>query len=502
MKSTYKYFTIFAGMRTGSNLLERMLGQLDGVNIHGELFNPSFIGKPGQEELFGFSRAAREARPFALIDQMVLQSYNSLPGFRLFSDHDNRVLRRALSDPLCAKIILTRDILESYVSLKIAQETDQWMLRNNKKRRDAQIRFDANEFQDYKQKTIAYYATVRRLLQTNGQSAFFIDYKEIKDIATLNGLISFIGLETRFEKIEEPILRQNPSPLTEKVMNPEEMLSACSGQMEQQDLSAHPGHGSKISLRLLSSAQKVPLLYARIPGGPEEKIYRWMHSADGGDPMRENFAQAFEDGETTQNIENRKFLRTWIQNNPDRLIFTVLRHPVERAYQVFEQKILPGGENGFPMIREQLRQNFRMRVPDEEHVMSADREALERIGYDETQHRAAFHAFLEFVRANLLGQTSLRQDAHWASQKDYVAGFQGLMPLNLVVREDQLIKTAAFIRNTLNLGQLKNAVLRQPNAQYLFPIEKIITQETHALARAAWPDDFSDYGFVDWRPSA
>jgi hypothetical protein len=183
-------------------------------------------------------------------------------------------------------------------------------------------------------------------------------------------------------------------------------------------------------------------------------------------------------------------------------VFTVLRHPLERAYRVFEQRILRGGDDGFPMIREQLRQNYRMRVPDEDLVRGLERTGLERLGHDTSQHRAAFHIFLEFVKANLAGQTSLRTDPRWAPQRDYLDGFQALVPLGLVAREDQLIKAAAYMRNALNLGAVKNGILKSAQPDFLFPLSEIATQETNDLARAAWPGDFDAFGFEDWGQAA
>ena len=45
MTSAPRYFAIFGAMRTGSNLLERSINQFPGLHCHGELFNPSFVGK-------------------------------------------------------------------------------------------------------------------------------------------------------------------------------------------------------------------------------------------------------------------------------------------------------------------------------------------------------------------------------------------------------------------------------------------------------------------------
>lgn len=62
-------------------------------------------------------------------------------GFRYFHDYDPRVLDIALDDPRCAKVILTRNPLESFASWNIAQETGQWKLTNVKRRRDAKATF-------------------------------------------------------------------------------------------------------------------------------------------------------------------------------------------------------------------------------------------------------------------------------------------------------------------------------------------------------------------------
>jgi len=51
-----------------------------------------------------------------------------------------------LDDPECAKVILTRNPLDSYVSLKIAAQTGQWKLTDAKQRREAKVRFEPQDF--------------------------------------------------------------------------------------------------------------------------------------------------------------------------------------------------------------------------------------------------------------------------------------------------------------------------------------------------------------------
>lgn len=105
----FKYFTIFGAMRTGSNLLERSLDQYAGLSGHGELFNPQFIGKPDRREFLTMPLADRNADPIGLLNLLVEASPHAIPGFRIFDNHDQRVIDFAARDPNCAKIILRRN---------------------------------------------------------------------------------------------------------------------------------------------------------------------------------------------------------------------------------------------------------------------------------------------------------------------------------------------------------------------------------------------------------
>ena len=91
MDKQFKYFVVLAGMRTGSNLLEESLAAMQGIESWGELFNPHFMGKPESESAFGIAIDQRDRDPISVIDAMVAES-QGLPGFRLFNEHDQRVI--------------------------------------------------------------------------------------------------------------------------------------------------------------------------------------------------------------------------------------------------------------------------------------------------------------------------------------------------------------------------------------------------------------------------
>ena len=127
MANEFEYFVLFAEMRTGSNFLEVNLNEIDGLFCHGEAFNPAFICYPNRADIMGITEDMRDDDLFRLLTK-IKEFSQGMGGFRFFYDHDQRIIDQVLNDPKCAKIVLTRNPVDSYVSWKIAQATGQWKL--------------------------------------------------------------------------------------------------------------------------------------------------------------------------------------------------------------------------------------------------------------------------------------------------------------------------------------------------------------------------------------
>jgi hypothetical protein len=216
--TTFKGFVIFAEMRTGSNFLEAALNEFPDICSHGEVFNPSFLGHPKTETLYDYDLARREDDPLGLM-QAIFDNPPAMAGFRLFHDHDPRVTEAVLGDSTIAKVILTRNPLDSYVSRKIAAETGQWMLRDMRHQRSAEITFKLGEFQDLLARLLAFQSKVTRALQVTGQVAYRISYDELFDMSVINGLARFLGSAHQVDTPPAKIKKQNPEALSKKVIN-------------------------------------------------------------------------------------------------------------------------------------------------------------------------------------------------------------------------------------------------------------------------------------------
>lgn len=454
---------MFAEMRTGSNFLEANLNAMKGVHCHGEVFNPHFIGHKGQTSLLGQSMAERDADPLALLRVMRAQT-DGLAGFRYFHDHDPRVLQPVLTDPRCAKIILTRNPIDSYVSLKIAQETGQWKLTNARNLKTAQILFDPAEFEAHVGTLHAFQVRVMHGLQISGQTAFYIGYDDINDLDVLNGLAAFLGVEG-LVSLDSSIIKQNPEPITQKVLNPDEMEQALA-RVDRFNLAQTPNFEPRRAPMVpqFLAAKAAGLLYMPVRGGPVAQLTDWLRNFGG---VEGDFSQ--------------KTLRQWKKAHVQHRSFTVLRHPVARAHDVFCSQILAGQ---FAKIRDQMATVHKLNLPP-----------VGQDYLDAAAHRAGFLAFLRWVKLNLSGQTSIRVDAHWASQSAVLQGFAGFQGPDLVLREDRLADGLAFLAS--EVGQ--SAPPLPPASPLGFtPLAAIHDAEVEAATRDAYARDYMAFGFADW----
>lgn len=474
MTQRFTYFAIFAEMRTGSNLLESNLNEFDGLTCYGEAYNPHFIGYPNKGDICGFTQNMREADPLKLLD-VIRQKTAGLPGFRFFHDHDPRVLDYILADPACAKIILTRNPVDSFVSWKIATQTGQWKLTNMKHQRSAQVRFDADEFDQHLAVLQAFQLRLLRGLQTTGQTAFHIGYDDLKDMDVLNGLAAYLGIEARRERVSEKLKKQNPGSLRDKVVNYDDMEASLS-RIDLFDLNRTPNFEPRrhAVVPTYVAAAAAPALYMPVKGGPDGGIHKWLADLDGaaaGD-LISDFTQ--------------KTLRQWKRRHPGHRSFTVLRHPVERIHAVFCDAILSTGPGSFGEIRRSLRQIHDVPIPEGD--VGPD--------YDAAAHRAAFLAFLGFIKANLNGQTSIRVDPLWASQSEVIKGLGGFGHPDLVLREAELDSGLRQLCEQLGTACPPYS---PPVPAHPVQLSEIYDEAIEAAVKDAYQRDYMMFGFSPWQ---
>lgn len=455
----FRRFVIFAGMRTGSNLLEATLNAVRRVTCFGEAFNPYMMGWPDKDELRGITMAERDADPMRLLAAL-WDKPDHLPGFRYFHDHDPRVFDAIMADRDCAKIILTRNPLDSYVSTKIAWATNQWKLNETETPVPAAITFDGAEFREGLDAADAFLSRVLHGLQTSGQAGFWLNYDDLRDGDVMTGLLHWLG-RTDLERVEAATdqVPQNPRELSQKVENFAEMQAELvridpfqTGRIPTFEPRRGPAVPAVTSLEAGRG-----LLFWPVRGGPTRAVTVWMETlgATGGD--------------FTQND-----LRQWKRAHPGHRSFTVLRHPLRRAWAAFGHLIHGGNTD----LRDLMRRVHRVALP-------ADA-ALRELAEDDLA--PLFEAFLAFLRRNLNGQTTLPVLPIWASQTEVLAGFARVSPPDLVLREDTLARDLGWLAQSAGIADTP-APLDDPMPGFLNDTA------LRKAAQAAYLRDYITFGF-------
>lgn len=221
---TRKGFLLIGMMRSGSNFLERQLGLLPDVRCHGELFNPSFIGFSHERKgrLAHYQRddvQARNEDEEAFLAKVDQSEDREVIGLRLFLDHSPAMTARLLYDPRVAKVVLSRNLLEAYISLETARDTGVWLTTEAAKSKPKPVKVEIGKFTTFALRQSLYYNDVQTVLHQTGQSYIQVDYREIKELAKLNEIAAFIGSRHQFKSVTEPIQKQNPGSLDERIVD-------------------------------------------------------------------------------------------------------------------------------------------------------------------------------------------------------------------------------------------------------------------------------------------
>lgn len=452
-------------MRTGSNFLEANLNAIPGVMCYGEAFNPAFVGNANKSELLGVSIHQRDLNPETLLKAMRRQT-EGLAGFRYFHDHDPRVFGLVVDDPSVAKVILTRNPLESYISWKIAKESNQWRTTSAANIKTARPRFEIEEFRARTDELQAFQGELLNRLQVSGQTAFYIDYEDVLDLKVLNGLAAFLGVEGRLESLDLSFKKQNPEPVRDKVSNPAEMTAGLA-KIDFFNIAQTPNFEPRRqgAINTYVAGETLPLLFQPVKSGPEQVLRKWMQ---GYGPILTSF--------------DRQSLKSWRNDRPGHRSFTVLRHPLARAYSAFCDYL---DKEWMGELRGHLKRVHKFELPPKGKGFA-----------DLAAHRAGFLKFLEVAKHLHAGRTELRTPPHLATQIATITGFAQLQAPDHVLREDNLAEGLAFLCAEIGVEMQPLPELAD---RHVFPLSEVHTPEVEAAAREAYGRDYTAFGYGDWR---
>jgi len=214
--NNYQKFIIIASGRTGSNLLISYLNSHPNIEAKGELFR-DMQGKSCLEVWKDFYSPKIKNIKTA--------------GFKIFYTHpfnteDKTVWEYILKDPEIKIIHLVRENkLRTYLSLEIANKTDEWLVKKNKKStlEEKQIKIDFDSFYT-RVKDIEKYENETRI-KYKKHNFIELSYEELvndKD-NTMKGIFNF--LQVKENKFKSSLRKQNKESVKDLITNYDEFAN-------------------------------------------------------------------------------------------------------------------------------------------------------------------------------------------------------------------------------------------------------------------------------------
>lgn len=219
-------FAIISIPRTGSSYLVTSLQKHPEVTCHGEIFHPKVEWHILDNVRDRINLMARNHKPIEFVNEILdLDLGNIAVGFKIFKGHNDKALDYILKESSIKKIILKRNnIIASFSSLKLAQETNIWNVKYKMETSHKSIQFDGKEFKKYYHEIQKIYAYYKEVLEATNQSYLSISYAEHIMTNRIDVVYDFLCLNKK-TSCHSDFQKLYTSDILARFGNPEEVIT-------------------------------------------------------------------------------------------------------------------------------------------------------------------------------------------------------------------------------------------------------------------------------------
>lgn len=222
-----KPFVILCYPRTGSYLLVDLLNQFPEIECHGEIFKNKHVELPqAVKDSVGYDVEMRNQDPAGYLKKIVECSAGQHTGFKIFGTHLKEVYEWCTNSPEINRVALWRSPFEVYVSLKRATTTGSWTNRNGRADKSKKkLVFDPEVFDRNIRLFSNQNRNLRKLAESDPESTFLINYKQVTDPDEVRKLAGFLGATIQPEQLEYRLHKQTTERYSELFENFDELLN-------------------------------------------------------------------------------------------------------------------------------------------------------------------------------------------------------------------------------------------------------------------------------------
>jgi LPS sulfotransferase NodH len=223
-------FAIMCRARTGSYLLVDLLNQFSDIVCHGEVFKQTHMEMNNFAlQRLSYTVAERDAYPITFIGSIFSLTPNRITGFKVFESHNAVARQYILENSNIRKIILTRNPLDSYISLLRAKQTGEWVKKkipsdsSRQQNPAVKLRFELNDFTQHVHWITAAEQRYAEAEVFTKQKFFRIGYEEVAQIEPVRKVAEFLEGCDLTASLAPTMEKQISEPLENIVENYEEM---------------------------------------------------------------------------------------------------------------------------------------------------------------------------------------------------------------------------------------------------------------------------------------
>lgn len=226
----FQEFLILGAGRTGSTCLVEMLDSHEEIMCLPEIFDDNFAkNRETWEKRFEDVKISDNSIANYYCLREHAKNNNKVFGFKFLyqnekstdiSDYNYKEL--LYKNPKIRKIIVYRNLLETYISDKTGELTDKWSYENTS---DVKIEFNYNEYVYYCIKRLQYYYNLNLTLSKSGQLPINLSYSNIVNTSSIKSIVKILKLQPH--TIKTKTKKQNSHFIHERVSNYEHLVETC-----------------------------------------------------------------------------------------------------------------------------------------------------------------------------------------------------------------------------------------------------------------------------------
>ena len=163
----------------------------------------------------------------------------------------------------------------------------------------------------------------------------------------------------------------------------------------------------------------------------------------------------------------------------DSFVFTFVRHPLERAYSAYREKIIRIGPQSFKKARDFIELHYRVHLSEDATLID---------------NRLGFLVFLQFVRDTRDGRVPFSYDWHWATQTHVVKNALAVRTLDFIGRLESA-EDRQFV--VLKAGQPFEQIPKSNEGpRYSQAYSDVLTPEIEAAGREIYGEDLLNFAYT------